>query len=395
MATAGIICEYNPFHMGHAGHIEKTRKILGEDCAVICVMSGNFVQRGDLAVFNKHARAKMAILGGADLVIELPAPFSLLSAEGFATAGVYLLDSLGICDHISFGSESGDISALGDVASALVSDAAAMQLKEWLKRGLPYASAQQKAADAVLGERSVVLGSPNNLLGIEYLKAIKKIGSKIHPLTVPRTGDSHDNDAGLSAASLRKKLLRYQEPWGDMPYGAAMVGIGEIAAGRGPVSVKSLELAMLSRLRMIEDFSGVPGVSEGLDNRLKRYALSEPTVAEILEKTKTKRYSMSRIRRLVMCACLGITAADTKEPPPYVRVLAMNATGMKLLKDARKKTLLPVITKPASVRDLSEQAIKMFVKECEATDLYVLAYPDEIKRVGGQEWRMSPVVVGS
>ena len=395
MATAGIICEYNPFHIGHAGHIEKTRKIIGEGCAIVCVMSGNFVQRGDFAVFNKHARAKMAILGGADLVIELPTPYSLSSAEGFATAGVHLLDSLGICEYISFGSEAGDIGALSEAASALVSNEAVIQLKEGLKCGLPYASAQQKAADAVLKERSVILQSPNNLLGIEYIKAIAKLKSKIRPVTVLRTGDGHNSDTGLSAASLRKKLLRHQEPWEAVPYSAAMVGIGEIAAGRGPVSIKSCELAMLSRLRMIKDFSGFPGVSEGLDNRLVRYASSEPTVAAILEKTKTKRYSMSRIRRLVMCACLGITAADTKEPPSYARVLAMNATGMKLLRGAHEKSRLPVITKPASVHNLSEQAKKMFAKESEATDFYVLAYPDESKRAGGQEWRLSPIVVGN
>ena len=393
MKTAGIISEYNPLHLGHAGHIKKTRQAIGDSCAVVCVMSGNFVQRGDFAVFNKHARAKAAVLCGADLVIELPLPYSLSSAEGFAAAGVYILDCLGVCDHLSFGSESGDINALKEAADAIASAEADRITKEWLGKGLPYASARQRAADAIMGEHADVFKTPNNLLGIEYLKAITLLGSAMQPITVKRTGGEHDSDTGFSASALRKMLLRGEPPWESMPKAAASVCKEEIAAGRGPVFANSCELAVLSRLRAIKDFSSIPGASEGLDRRLMRYAVSEPTVSSILNNAKTKRYAMSRLRRMLMCACLGITAEDTLKPPPYIRVLATNRTGIRLLRTARQNNKLPIITKPASAKRLPERAARMFDKEADATDFYALAYRDENQRFGGQEWRHTPVVV--
>jgi len=392
MRTAGVICEYNPFHLGHASHIEKTREALGGDCAIVCVMSGNYVQRGDFAVFNKHARAGMAMRCGADLVIELPSPYALSSAKGFARAGVYILDSLGVCDIISFGSESGDIVALMEAAGAIVSGEAEAVIIECLGMGLPYASAQQKAADAVLGAKSEIFRSPNNLLGIEYIKAVNELGSALRPVTVARAGGSHDGDSGCSASLIRKSLLRGDKPWGYMPQAAAAACAGEIASGRGPVSMMKCELAMLSRLRAMEDLSKLPDASEGLDRRLSRYIASEPTVGGILEKVKTKRYAMSRLRRMLMCACLGISAEDTAKPPPYARVLAMNSTGMRLLGTARKSTRIPVITKPASVHKLSGRAVDLLCKEAAATDFYVLGYQNESNRSGGQEWRQTPVI---
>jgi len=393
MTVAGIISEYNPFHLGHAAHIEKTRQVLGGDSAIVCVMSGNYVQRGDMAVFNKHARATMAVLCGADLVVELPTPYALSSAEGFAEAGVHILDNLGICDYLSFGSESGDVGELHETAAAIVSPEAQATMKQWLKKGLSYASAQQKATDAVLGAGSDVLRSPNNLLGIEYIKALTRTGSAMSPMTVQRTGGAHDGGSGFSASALRTMLERSESPWAFMPKSAVTVAAEEMAAGRGPVFLKSCELAVLARLRSIKDFSKLPGATEGLDNRFLRYAASEPTVAAILAGVKTKRYTMSRLRRMLMCACLGITAKDTQKPPSYIRVLAMNKTGMKLLSSAGKNTQIPIINKPASVNRLSENAIKLFTREADATDFYVLAYPDADRRIGGQEWRQTPVVV--
>jgi predicted nucleotidyltransferase len=335
----------------------------------------------------------MAVSCGADLVVELPAPYALSSAEGFARAGVYILDKLGFCDYISFGSEAGDIGVLREAAEAIVSDEADEITREWLGRGLSYASAQQKAADALMGEWSEAFKSPNNLLGIEYIKAVSAFKSSLKPITVKRAGGEHDGDTGFSASLIRKLLLSGGEPWELMPRAAAEICLKEINAGRGPVSMKHCEIAVLSRLRAAVDFSLLPGASEGLDRRFLRYAASEPTVAGILEKVKTKRYAMSRLRRLLMCACLGITADDTLSPPPYIRVLAMNRVGMGLLKSARKLARLPIITKPASVHRLHGRAAELFYKEAAATDFYVLAYPDEGNRHGGQEWRQSPAVV--
>ena len=390
MKTAGIICEYNPLHPGHTGHIEKTRAALGSDSAVVCVMSGNFVQRGDFAVFSKYARAEAAVLCGADLVVELPTPYALSSAESFASAGVNILDKLGVCSFISFGSESGDIAALKEVAEAIVTQEAKAIMKEGLGIGLPYASAQQKAADAVLGPRSEVLRSPNNLLGIEYLKALAACSSVLQPITVKRIGGAHDGDRGYSASAIRARLLLGEKPEMFMPQAASCVFMKEIAQGRGPISMKLYEQALISRLRAIKDFSWLAGVSEGLDNRFLQYAAFEPTIAKILESVKTKRYAMSRIRRMLVCACLGISTADALAPLSYIRVLAMNRTGERLLKHARKKAALPIITKPASVKKIAGPAAAMFEKEVAATDFYILAYKDEHDRCGGQEWRETP-----
>ena len=388
--TAGIICEYNPLHLGHVWHIEKTRLALGENCAIVCVMSGNFVQRGDLAIFNKHARAKAAILCGADLVLELQTPYVLSSAEGFADACVCILDSLGVCDYISFGSESGDIGALKEAAEAIASKKADSLTKEWLDTGVSYAVAQQKAADFILGERSEVLKYPNNLLGIEYIKSLNARKSSMQSITIKRTGDKHDSDTGLSASALRKMLYNGDMPWEFMPDAAVKVYMEELSAGRGPISMKQCEQAILSRLRAAKGFSELPGAAEGLEHRFMKYAMSEPSIKTFLENVKTKRYTMSRLRRMLMCACLGITVADTTKPPPYIRVLAMNRTGMDILAAARKKKRLPIIIKPASAKKLSGRASELFYKEAAATDFYTLAYPDEKKRNGGQEWRQTP-----
>jgi len=393
MKTAGIICEYNPFHLGHAEHIERTREILGPGVCIVCVMSGNYVQRGDFAVFNKHARAKMAIYCGADIVIEIPAPYALLSAGGYAKAGVYLLDKLGVCDYISFGSESGNIGMLQYAASAIASDEAQRYIRDWMGKGLPYASAQQKAADVLLGAGAEIFKSPNNILGIEYIKATREYSSKICPMTVRRCSGEHDTDNGYAASAIRKKLLDGEVPLTMMPGQAASVCMEEIESGRGPVSITHAGQAILSRLRVFGDYSRISGVSEGLEHRFGRYAKSESSVAAILDKVKTKRYAMSRLRRILITAALGITAEDTADPPPYIRILAMNDKGIRLLKSVRKRTELPVIIKPASVLKLGKAAIRTFHTEAAATDFYSLAYTNEEERAGGREWRQSPVVV--
>jgi len=420
MKTIGIIAEYNPFHAGHAYHISETKRVAGGGSDIVCVMSGNFVQRGDFAVFEKHARAKAAVYGGADLVVELPSPYALLSAEGFARAGVSLLDSLGVCDSLSFGSESGDVTVLAKAAEAIITREAAATLREWLNKGAPYALAQQKAARATLGAEAEVFMSPNNLLGIEYLKAIMAAKSPMQPMTVRRVGGGHDGKTGWSASAIRENLaelvtpglstvfqaesddsrnqrglsrtLQTEEDNGRDTVSLSPVLRAELDAGRGPVTAQAFETAVLSRLRKLEDLSGLPGISEGLDSRFLRYISTEATVAGILNKVKTKRYAMSRLRRTLICACLGITSDITAEPPPYIKVLAMNSTGMRLLREIGKHAAIPIITKPASAKKLSGRAGDMFKMEAAATDFYVLGYPGAAMRTGGQEWKHSPAV---
>ena len=389
MRTIGIICEYNPVHLGHAYHIKQTKRLFEDGCAVVCVMSGNFVQRGDFAVFNKHARAEAAIQSGADLVLELPTPYVLLSAEGFADAGVYILDKLGICDGISFGSESGDLEALKEAARVTNSEKARDFLKKALAAGLPYAAAMQKAADEILGKKSEVFKSPNNVLGIEYLKAVERYGFGLEAVTMTRIGGAHDSGEGYCASNLRAVLKAGQKPWELMPAAAVPIFEREIASGRGPVFFENYEMLMLSRLRADFDYAKISGMSEGLERRFSRFARSEPSAYGILEKIKTKRYPMSRIRRILLSACLGITSDINAEPPPYTKVLAFNNTGAKLLKSAREKSRIQIITKPAEGKKLQGIAGEMFEKEVKATDFYSLAFKGEQRR-GGSEWTSGP-----
>jgi predicted nucleotidyltransferase len=208
MNAAGIVCEYNPFHSGHKYHIEATRRLLGEDAGIVCVMSGNFVQRGDCAAFSKHARARAAISGGADLVLELPVPWVLSSAESFARGGMWILERLGIVTHLSFGSECGDIGTLK--AAAEGSDSSEGNISELMASGISYAAARERALSEVDPTLGAVLSSPNNILGVEYLKAIRRLGSKIEPVTVPRHMAGHDGDIpveGFASASYIRKNM--------------------------------------------------------------------------------------------------------------------------------------------------------------------------------------------
>lgn len=395
MKAAGIICEYNPIHMGHVSHIEKTRALVGGDCAVVCVMSGNVVQRGDFAVFAKHARAASAVAAGADLVLELPLVYALSSAEGFARGGVRLLNALGVITHLSFGSEAGEIPALREVAEHLATERMDAYIREELKTGVAYARARHAAACRLLGAKADVLATPNNILAVEYLKALKETNSPMEPVTIRRLGAAHDSDGAESASRLRRMLKNGGEPWRLMPENCAEILKSEIAAGRGPVFLENAETAVLSRLRMLPDeaFERLPDASEGLAKRLARYARTMPTVESVLENAKTKRYALSRLRRMLLCAALGLKAEDSLQPPSYIRVLAMNKRGAGVLREIGRQSALPVITKPARARTLDGPARALFQKEADATDLYALAYPEPSMRAGGSEWTISPRVL--
>ena len=405
MKTAGMICEYNPFHNGHEYILRSVRERLGEDCGIICVMSGNFVQRGEPAVINKHTRAEMAVLGGADLVIELPVPWVLSSAERFAYGGVALLNGLGVCTHLAFGCEEEKTEKLLAAAECLMSPEIDGLIKEELKRGISYAAARQRAAERILGADAGVLRKPNNILAVEYLKALKKINSGIEPVAVRRHGTGHDSDsiygAGenmsfASASLIREILLRRKKSEdlaGLVPDHTEWLVERELKNGRAPIGIESMEQAVLYRLRTMteREYESLPDNSEGIYRRLMENGRLYSSVEEVISATKTKRYAMSRIRRMVMCAYLGITAVDSGGLPPYARVLGFNSRGQALLKEIKKNSALPVITKPASVRELDLHALRLFELEARATDLYTLFYPQDGYRRGGQDWQTSPV----
>lgn len=326
----GIICEYNPFHKGHQKQIQLLKR--DPNNAIVCLMSGNFVQRGMPAIFDKQDRAKAAVLCGADLVLELPVTAALSSAEGFAAEGVRILGSF--CQSLCFGAECSDPEQLLQIADALLSDIFPYHLATQLEKGLSFPAARQKALEAI-GLGADLLSQPNNILAVEYCKAIIAQNSKMKPYPILRQGDYHaktPDTKNPSATFLRQQLLTNSDWRSFIPKEA------QCCFDAAPLyTMQAGERAVLTRLRTMgdSDFEALPYGSEGLWRKLMHAARQCSTLDEILTATKSKRYTRTRLDRMVMCAYLGITAADIASPAPYVRVLAFNDTGREILKAAR------------------------------------------------------------
>ncbi len=391
MKAVGIVAEYNPFHGGHQYQIRKIREICGADTPIAAVMSGDFVQRGEAAAYDKFTRAAAAVRGGVSLVIELPLPWSLSSAEGFARGGVGLLGATGVVGALSFGSESGDLAALEMTAAALDTPAFSEALKASLTGGAPFAAARAKAAHALLGEVAAVLDTPNDLLAVEYLRAAIKLGYTFNYIPVRREGSVHDG-AG-SASELRARLREGGSLSGLIPEEAWGVFCRADEAGRGYVSPESLRTAILSRLRekTPEDFAAVPDAAEGLHFRLYEAARRGASAGEIADLAKSKRYAHARLRRMVMCAALGICAGDADGVPPYLRVLAFDARGEALLREMKTCAALPVIVKSARVRDESEAVRRVFDLGSRAHDLYALGWENRSAQAADGDYRAAPL----
>ena len=400
MNTAGIIVEYNPLHAGHCLLMERVRARLGPESSVICVMSGNFVQRGDFALTHRLARAEAAVKSGADLVLELPLPWAVFSAERFADGGVRTLAATGVVTHLAFGSECGDAEALGRVAAGLRDPAFSPFLRRELETGVSFAAARQRAAEALLGrEDGALLGTPNNILGIEYCKSLQAIRAPIRPLTVRREGAAHDGEAvdGIASASAIRQLLQSggrERALDLMAPAMREVFLREELVGRAPVFAETCQRSVLAKLRTMtrEEFDALDEGNEGLGNRLFGVSRTAATMAELLGAAKTKRYAYTRLRRMVLWAYLGLTPAEMPAEVPYLRVLAANHAGCALLAQMKRTASVPVLTKPADVRKLSGAAQTLFALEARAADLYALAYPDLSAAAGGGAWREVPVI---
>lgn len=400
MSVIGIVGEYNPFHYGHKHHIAETKRLLGEDCPVVCAMSGDFIQRGEAAVYSKFARAEAAVRSGVDLVLELPPAWALSSAEGFARGAVGLLGSIGVVTHLSFGSECGEVEPLETLAEILLDPLIGADIRRELEaqEGIPFAAARQRAVAKRAGELSGQLETPNNILAVEYIKAVYEQGLSIKPVTVQRFGSGHDkiSESGhKSAAEIRRALANGADISASVPGSTYEIYRREDKLGRGPVLMENLESAMISRLRMLPNsaFAALPDAGEGLNNRLARAAREESGLDAVIAAAKSKRYALSRIRRMVMCAVLGISADMSRETPPYARVLAANARGCALLREMDGKARIPVITKPAAVKELGAECREVFDRSSSAHDLYVLGYSAKEERRGGADWRTSPKIV--
>ncbi|MBR0415248.1 MAG: nucleotidyltransferase family protein [Clostridia bacterium] len=377
MKTAGIICEYNPFHNGHLLQIEKTREAGATH--IICVMSGNFVQRGDVSIVPKPAKAQMAIDAGADLVLELPVVWSMATAENFAKGAVSILKNSGVCDMLSFGSECADISLLRKAAAAVNDTAIDEKISAYLNEGISFVQARAKAIEALYGkEIAAVIANPNDILGIEYLNAL--VGSDIEPLVIERTVPHDGNSESIfykSAGQIREMLLSGNSEFKKaLPHSSYEILRQYASIGQCPNTVEDLDSAILAVLRRMEaeDFKNFSDVSEGLENRIYNAVRQSASVSEILLRSKSKRYTMARMRRIVLSAFLGIGKGYNKSEVPYLRVLGMSAGGKELLKEMKETASKPVIMKYADFQAADGFARKIFSFECRATDLYSLAY---------------------
>lgn len=379
MTIAGIIAEYNPFHNGHAFLIREMRRLGADRIAV--VMSGNFVQRGEPAILSKWARTKQALSCGADLVLELPLPWAIAGAERFALGGVSLLTALG-ADAIGFGSECGDLGRLDEARRALTSPRLHEALQSLLQSGASFASVRQQAVESLFGsETALLLREPNNILGIEYLKAIDTLGSDLKPYTVKRSrtlrlGEEAAGDMAASAA-IRAMMAKGNDFSRYVPEHSYRITEDEIAAGRAPADIAFLDRCVLADLRRMdrEKLSRLPDISEGLENRIYAAVRSAGSLSELLRSVKTKRYSAARIRRIILSAFLGVKASDSAGTPPYLRVLGIGKNGAEILKQAKQKSRLSIISRYSEGNNLNGRALEILELENRAADLYALCMP--------------------
>ena len=419
----GIVAEYNPFHNGHLYHLRASRDLSGAGC-VVAVMSGNFTQRGEPAIVDKWARTEMALMCGADLVIELPCVYAMSSAEYFAFGAVKILDSLGVVDTISFGSECGGIEKLQKIAGILADepDDYRRLLKSNLSRGLSFPTARQEALSSYLSAAAGpdgsdvaedsdgpdgfadLLKSPNNILGIEYLKALRRLKSRIAPLTVRRSGSGYNSPelSGefSSAAAIRNIISKYK--WKDAKemLKGALPGIvidilgREFGVGRGPVLPSDFSAIILSSLRRMsaEEVSALPFMEQGLENRFKLAAERSGSYEELLEAVSTKRYAGTRIQRILFSLLTGLKNDNFNEfnksgGPSYIRILGFNRAGRALLPSIKAKASLPVITKAADFKNSAIPGVaSMLGIEAAASDQYVLGFKKPGLRKSGGEF---------
>ena len=393
MNICGIVAEYNPFHNGHVYHIEETKKITECD-GIIAIMSGNFIQRGVPALFDKWTRTKMALKNGVDLVIELPSYYATSSAEYFAQGSVALLDGLGVVKNISFGSNTTDIDALKRIANVLYLEPENYKklLQSELKRGVSYPIARSNALKNFLKKEydakyiADILLDSNNILGIEYLKALLYSNSQIKPVVVERKGSTYNSTAVIdnicSATAIRELLEKNDlKTVGEVvPKDTFEVINTAILDGMSPMFLKNYEKEILYVLRRCttEELANIADVTEGIENLLKKATNEGMELENIIDILKTKRYTRTRIQRILLHTLLNVTKSDVenyKYNPQYIRVLGFNKTGEKILSQIHNNSNLPVVTSVSKfLKNANPTSKKMLEKDIMATNIYTLGY---------------------
>lgn len=395
----GIVAEYNPFHNGHFYHMQESKKITEAD-SCICVISGNFTQRGEPSIVNKWAKTYMALCCGADLVIELPTIYSISSAENFASGAIKIFDSLKIVTDISFGAECNDLATLNNIANVFYSEPANYKtiLNHELKRGLSYPMARENAVLMYLNDikrYANVLSNSNNILAIEYLKALKQQKSMIQPNIVPRKNVYYNDqkivDDFASATAIRKLMLNreYAEVRKVVPRSTYQIIGEEYKKNHIILGIKKYEKEIIYALRVmpIEEIQNLPDVNEGLEFAIKKAASETNDIEELIEKVKSKRYTQTRIQRILVYVLLGITKKDmedSKKMLPYVRVLGFNSRGKILISEIMnqnpKLNMITSVGKYVNKKmPKNKQLTRMLDLDINATNIYTLGYGGESK----------------
>ena len=385
MKVAAIISEYNPFHEGHKYQVDIIREILGSDTAIIAIMSGNFTQRGELAICDKTIRAKTAVECGVNLVLELPFPFSMSSAEFFAKSGVKIANEIGIVDYLVFGSESGDIRSLSDLATITLSSEYQLMLETLSEdnnfKEFGYPELCEIAMSRLYGkELSRDFFTPNNILSIEYIKAILSLGSHVEPLTIKREGAGYHDVINpmvnfQSASAIRAEILENNiSALNYLPQNAKATYLSALEEGKMPSDISRLDTAVISSFRLNSPSADVDimDAAGGLYNRLCALSADATSISSLTALAETRKYTKARIRRAIWNTYFGVTSSEVRTLPAYTQVLAMDNVGRTLLKGLKKMSDFPVITKPSSYKELGEEVVRQKELSNKADSVYGL-----------------------
>ena len=386
MGVYAVICEFNPFHNGHALLVNRIKEA-DSDAVIVAVMSGNFVERGDASVIDKYSRAEMALRCGCNLVLELPAPWCFSGAEFFARGGVHIADSIGAADTLAFGSESGDIEALELSAMRLSSAEFSEKLSEMREAhpSLNTAALRERAYTALYGKSSHFSGS-NDLLALEYISAIDQLSAKLTPITIKREGSGYNCEnleKICSATAIRKAITDGADLTGLMPDAALTILRRELEAGR-IYSLSRLDAAVSAILRTAsaEELSEIMEISGGMENRLIWAADKGRTIEVIMEAARQKRYSDSRLRRAIISAVIGVKTADAEALPEFTVLLGADEIGRGLLSKCRRKADIAILSKPSDEKKLTGNALAQYRLHKKADRIAELCCAGEPERCG-------------
>ena len=386
----GIVSEYNPFHNGHLMHLNYSKDLTKADFT-IAVMTGNFVQRGDTSLVDKWTKTEMALKAGIDLVIELPTVYATSSAENFADGAIKILDSLGIVDYLSFGSEIGELGPIDAVASVLAKEPKDLSnlITRQLKSGLSYPKAREIALAQYFGTSPIyteILQNPNNILGVEYLKAIKRRKSNIKAFTVKRDYSEYNSNTvrkGFASATAIRTMIKNKKPIHKVvPFETYELLERQAKLGRiiPDLTVFEKEIIYTLRKMTLQEIAALPDVSEGLENRIKMAVNTYNSLPAVIDAIKTKRYTQTRIQRIMVHALLGITQKDinsSKRTVPYIRILGFNKHGKRIISAiAKENPRLKIIVSVKKFMEAStDTALKnMLSKDIFASNVYTLGY---------------------